>query len=305
LHTANHYYGHAHIFSDYTRLGFPPMIWGYLQHGWNLHDGFAVGTSFVPGVPLFVWSDAVLRRGWSLGRRDYAVIGAAWAYLLRLVAEGRSGRLKDWAPPQARSGTIFYPFHGWEAQEVLGDHHRMLDQLEEVEDGPLTVCLYWTEYRDATIRQVYEDRGCRVITHGMRGFQYRGTDPNFLWKQYQELRSHRRVVSNRMTSALLYGASVGCEVGLYGDPMLLTGEHSIYGGVERQRRNWPEFHQEFVPVDYARAVAEDELGLRHVREPAEILTLFRWSRPEWQLRKQKGWQQDQPQAVARAVRGRR
>jgi hypothetical protein len=282
LHTANHYYGHAHVFSDYTGLRFPPMIWGYLQHGWNLHDGFAVGTHFVPGAPLFVWSDSVLRRGWAMGQRNYAVIGSAWNYLFRLAEEGRYTRMPDpdWTPPEERRGAIFYPFHGWEAQEVLGDHHRMLDQLIEVEgEDDLTICLYWTEYRNEAIRRVYEERGCRVITHGMRGFAYKGTDRSFLWKQYAELRSHRRVVSNRMSSAILYGASVGCSVGVYGDPMVLSGEHSVYGGVERQQRRWPEVHQEFVPPDYMAALAAEELGLRHTREPAEILDLFRWSLP--------------------------
>src|SRR4051794_33953203 len=43
VHTANHYYGHAHLFADYVGIPFPIMLDGYLQHGWNLHDGFAVG----------------------------------------------------------------------------------------------------------------------------------------------------------------------------------------------------------------------------------------------------------------------
>lgn len=285
MHTANHYYGHAHVFADYVDIPFPPMIWGYLQHGWNMHDGFAVGTGFQPGAARLIWSDAVLRRGWGMGQRNYAVIGSAWSYLLELVEQGRTGdNLEDWTPPEERKGTIFYPFHGWEAQPIIGDHHRMLDQLREVEgDEDITVCLYWTEHRIPEIRQAYEERGCRVITHGMRGFAFRGTETRFLWKQYAELMSHRRVVSNRMSSAVLYGASVGCDVGVYGDPMLLSGEHSVYGGIERQRRNWPEFHQEFVPRHYADEVATEELGSRHVRTPAEIMDLFRWTRPAWQL----------------------
>ncbi|MFL6160198.1 MAG: hypothetical protein ACJ72D_29265 [Marmoricola sp.] len=275
MHTSNHFYGHAHIFSDYVGIPFPIMLDGYLQHGWNLHDGFAVGTEFVPGAKLFVWSESVMRRGWAMGLRNYHVIGSAWAYLLRL--QELEQRV---AEPTERAGTIFYPFHGWEGQEVTGDHQRMLDELREVEgDRPLTVCLYWVEHRNAAIREVYERAGCRVITHGMRGFGYQGTDINFLWKQYAELRSHERVVSNRLGSAILYGASVGCEVGVYGDPMILTNEDPVYGGIERQKRNWPELHQPFVPRGEVEPLAVEELGLRHVREPAEIMDLFSWSRP--------------------------
>lgn len=272
MHYANHYYGHAHILARYTGLGMPPMIWGYLQHGWNIHDGFAVGTEFLPGLRKFVWSDVVARRGWAMGRRDYHVIGSAWAYLLELQ--------RDDPLPEKREGTIFYPFHGWEGQKVLGDHRELLRTLQEVETGPLTVCLYWTEHREESIRRIYEEAGCRVITHGTRGFAYRNTTRRFLRNQLDELRAHERVVSNRLGSAILYGASVGCEVGVYGDPMVLENEHAVYGGLERQRRNWPELYGEQVDAEAAAEIAALELGIDEVREPEEIMELFGWTRPE-------------------------
>jgi hypothetical protein len=206
------------------------------------------------------------------------VIGSAWAYLLEMERRSPTTATAE------RAGTIFYPFHGWEGQEVVGDHRAMLRQLQEVEQGPLTVCLYWVEYENPEIRAVYEQAGCRVITHGNRGFAYMGTDQRFLRKQHAELLAHARVVSNRLSSAILYGASVGCGVGVYGDPMVLQGEDPVYGGVERQRRNWPELHQEVVPQRDVEALAHEELGIRHVREPAEILDLFRWTRPEGRRR---------------------
>jgi len=267
MHPANHFYGHAHIMADYAGLGQPFTMLGYLQHGWNLHDGFAVGTHFTPGVGLFVWTDSVMRRGWALGRRNYHPMGAAWCYLLELEPEPE---------PRPRHGTIFYPFHGWEGQEVVGDHARMLTRLREVEAGPLTVCLYWNEFENEAVRRVYEDGGCRVISHGERGYAYRGTDPQFLRRQLSELRSHQRVVSNRLSSAILYGASVGCEVGVYGDPMLLSGEHPAYGGIERMRRLWPELHQERVPQALAESFATEELGSRYLRGPDELRDLFGW-----------------------------
>jgi len=155
MHAANHFYGHAQVFAGYAGVEFPALIDGYLQHGWNLHDGLAVGTDVVPGTHLFVWSEAVARRGWAMGRRGYHVIGSAWAYLLASEA-GRDTASHE------RQGNIFYPFHGWEGQEVTGDHRLMLARLQEVETGPITVCLYWLEHREPAIRAVYEDAGCRV-----------------------------------------------------------------------------------------------------------------------------------------------
>jgi len=90
MHHANHFYGHAHILARYAELAEVPRIWGYLQHGWNVVDGYAVGTKFAPGFPKFVWSDAPRRRGWAMGRRDYQVVGSPWAYLLLLEEQDRS-----------------------------------------------------------------------------------------------------------------------------------------------------------------------------------------------------------------------
>lgn len=276
MHHANHFYGHAHIMARYAQLADVPRIWGYLQHGWNTHDGFAVGTAFTPGFPKFVWTESVLRRAWSLGLRDYIVVGAPWAYLLQME------RQEAWAAasPQ-REGTIVYPFHGWEQQNIVGSHDTYIRQLREMEgDVPITVCLYWNEYRDAAVRAEYEAAGMRVISHGYRGHLWKGTDARFLDKQLAEVRRHRRVVSNRLGSALLYGASTGAEIGVYGDPMILEAERAALGGMEKQRRLYPELHQPHVPMDYARALARVELGQDALLSRHELREVFGWQDAE-------------------------
>lgn len=272
MHHANHFYGHAAILARYCGLSEPRTIWGYLQHGWNTHDGFAVGTDFAPGYPKLVWSEAVSRRGWALGLRDYVVIGSAWAYLLLLE------RQAEWAgSAPEREGTIVYPFHGWEGQLIVGDHASYADEVRAREgDVPLTMCLYWNDYEKPAVRKAYEDKGFRVISHGRRGHMYVGGDTDFLDQQLVELRRHRRVVSNRMGSALLYGASVGAEIGVYGDPMVLQNDHAVLGGMARQQRLFPELHQDSVPQEVAAAVAARELGLANTLAPEELRHRLGW-----------------------------
>lgn len=271
MHHANHFYGHAHVMASYAGLNQVPPIQGFLQHGWNILDGFAPGTPFVEGYPKFVWSDGPMRRGWSMGRRGYQVIGSPWAYLLRL-------REAEVSAPRERVGTIFYPFHGWEGQEVVGDHQNLIRTIREVEgDEPVTICLYWNEYQIPSIREMYENRGFRVVCHGYRGLHWRNTDTRFLHKQLDELLRHRRVASNRLGSAIFYGASVGCEVGVYGDPMVLADENPAFGGVPRMARLWPDLLVEHVPQDVAEHHARVELGMDRLLEPGEIRRDFGWS----------------------------
>jgi hypothetical protein len=256
----------------FVGLADPPRIWGYLQHGWNMHDGFAVGTVFAPNYPKFVWSQACARRGWAAGLRRYKVVGSPWMYLLDL--EGQQAW--EAARPERR-GTIVYPFHGWEGQQVLGSHTAYVEQVKQVEgDVPITVCLHWNEFNNDKVRAQYEQAGVRVITHGERGYLWKDTDIGFLYKQLDEIRAHARVVSNRMTSAILYAATAGAEVGVYGDPMALESDHAILGGVGKPRRLWPRMHAEAVPLDYARLVAEEELGAAEMLHPLELTQTFGW-----------------------------
>jgi hypothetical protein len=272
VHHANHYYGHSHVLARWCGLdeSDPPRIAGYLQHGWNIGDGMAPDHEFVPGAPLFVWSERTRRRAWSLGRRQVYALGAPWAYLVAMEPD-------DGSP---RAGTIYYPFHGWEGQQVVGDHDSLIDEIQRVEDGPVTVCLYWQEFRSKRLRQRYERAGFRVICHGYRGGWWKDLDPAFLVRQLAEQRRHRRVASNRLCSAIFYGTLAGCEPAVYGDPMRLHRERSAFGGPDRITRQWGFLHGEQIDLPRARQAAIDELGADRLLSPPELRLRFRWPVPE-------------------------
>jgi hypothetical protein len=271
VHHANHFYGHAHIMARYCGLDAdnPPRMHGYMQHGWNIGDGMAPGMPYVTGSPLFLWSEQTRRRAWSVGRRNTVVTGAPWVYLLAMEPD----------PPPERAGTIFYPFHGWESQKVKGDHGELIDLIKEVETGPVTICLYWQEFHTTRIRRRYENAGFRVVCHGYRGHWWQNTDVRFLYNQLDELRRHRRVASNRVSSALWYGILAGCEPAVYGDPMVLAGEDPTFGGVARIRRQWPELHGTHVDPAVALELGHAELGTDYLASPSELRELFGWPTP--------------------------
>jgi hypothetical protein len=268
VHHANHYYGHSHVLARWCGLdeNDPPRIQGYLQHGWNIGDGMAPDHEYVPGAPLFLWSERTRRRAWSLGRRQTYTIGSPWAYLVEMEPD----------PGEPREGTIYYPFHGWEGQHVVGDHDALIAEIQRVEDGPVTVCLYWQEYRSKKLRDIYERAGFRVICHGYRGGWWKDLDPGFLVRQLAEQRRHRRVASNRLCSAVFYGILAGCEPAVYGDPMQLQGERSVFGGQQFIAQQWPYLLGPHVDVDRARRAAIDELGADRLLGPEELRLLFRW-----------------------------
>jgi len=259
----NHWYGHTRILARYCGLDQepPPRVAGHIQHGWTFVHGFGNGHRPGNGIGKFVWSDACRRRGWSRGWRDFYVLGAPWAYLLTMEPEQSA----------EREGTLWYPFHGWDTNDLQGDHARLIAQIREVEPGPVTVCLYWLEYRSRRIRRTYESAGFRVICHG-----HRDENSGFLTGQLRELRRHRRVASNRLTTAIFYGVSAGCEPAVYGDPMLMDGVDPNYEGKGRVPRLLPELHGTGIDLGTAREITAIELGLDHIAPPEEIREVFRW-----------------------------
>ena len=267
MHHANHFYGHAHVLAEYCGLDplDPPRIEGYVQHGWNVMDGLGYGTPYVSGRPIYVWSEQTRRRAWSMGRRQATVIGAPFAYLLDLVPP----------EPVEREGTIWYLFHGWEGQQVHGSHQRLIDEIIATEPGPVTFCLHMNEFNNVRIRRRYEAFG-RVICHGNRGIQWNGTDARFLHGQLAALRRHRRVASNRLSSAVFYGIAAGCEPAVYGDPMRLAGEDTSVA--DRIRRQWSELYGTDPDPVVATAVARDELGIDSLAGPAELRALLGWAK---------------------------
>lgn len=273
MHHHNHYYGQTHILARYCGLDdeFPPRLRGYLQHGWNVGCGWNPVHEFFDGAWRFVWSDGPRRRGHHLGRRNYHVIGAPWIYLMDM--EPTLGAV----PEEQRDGTLWFLFHGWEGGKIHGDHRRLVDEIKETEPGPVTFSLYYTEYQRPEVRRFYEKAGFDVVCFGNRGWNYEGTDRQFLYKQLAAFRKHKRVASNRLSTAILYGVSAGCQPAVYGDPMALEGENPLFGGNARIARLWPELLGKDIDVATAREITDVELGMPWKMSGAEMSILLDWS----------------------------
>ncbi|MFV0430433.1 MAG: hypothetical protein ACK5KO_13520 [Arachnia sp.] len=266
--SSNHWYGHAHALARYCGLASPPPIHGVVQHGWTFVHGFGAAHRPPRGHTKFVWSDECRRRGQLLGWRDYVTIGAPLCYL-------------DASTPDQthqREGTIWYPFHGTaDFETVNGDHRRLIDEIKATETGPVTMCLYYVEYDQPHIRQAYEDAGFRVICHGRRGAKWAGGTIDFLDNQLRELRSHERVASNRLSTAVFYGISLGCAPAIYGDPMDFVGVVDGFDGQSLMQAWWPELFGPDINPAHAWDIANLELGRDKMADPEELAHLLGWT----------------------------
>ena len=266
MYPANHYYGHAEIFHDYCGLTSPRPIRGFLVHGWTP----ALCLVIKPArhyLPKYVWSrrnlDTCQAAGWS----GVLPIGSPFLYLppsqSTVVPVGKT--------------LLAFPFHGWERARVASDYKQYADSLLNLEKdgfGPITVCMYWQEYEDAGLRNVFEGHGWDVVCNG-----HRDQNPTFLYQQRALLERHAYVTSNRVATATFYALACNRPFFLHGPAMGLQESRDLDGlEYDRwQREHFPQLTYEQFDGSCYRSLAEEELGQEFVHTPEELIDLFQWS----------------------------
>jgi hypothetical protein len=190
-------------------------------------------------------------------------VGSPFLYL------AQEARAAGWSPTTT-GRALWIPFHGTRLVKVRGDHAALAREAFERE-GPATVCLHVEDADDPAIVGAWSAAGHDLVTAGPR------RDPDFLARILNLVGSARRVVSNRLSTAVMYAAAVGKEVAVYGPPLAFTGDE--VRSVDQIRELWPEFHGESTATDQTSAAAEAELGAAHLLAPAALRAALGWDSP--------------------------
>jgi len=266
--TQNHFYGHTAALAAYAGLSRPRHVAGLIQHGWTTVPPIPVNFGDFPDVELngrrrlFVWSHG--SRAWDPAqspRRSFA-LGSPWAYLVSTDAAH-----KLLAGSQG-AGTLIMPLHSTRIVDVSGDQGSLAQAYLRTE-GPSTVCLHAEDLHKADIVGSWLDAGHRVVTAGPRH------DPDFLSRILALVLASDRVVANRLMTPVLYAASLGKDVAVYGDPLSISGAE--LRGQDAIRSLWPELHGHSLDPAVTTDLARTELGFQHVLEPVELRSALGWT----------------------------
>ncbi|HWJ97346.1 MAG TPA: hypothetical protein VNQ33_04245 [Acidimicrobiales bacterium] len=261
----NSFYGHRSVLAEAIGSDDPvPRYRAHVQHGWAPFSPVGHPERVVPSLRYLTWSGGDARTVRSQGIDGVEAVGAPFLYLRR--SKGLDGSAP--APRPGDGSMLVYPSHGWEREQMQGNHRRFVDEIRDRAEGPVTVCLYWIEFRQADLRQAYESAGFRVISHGTRD------DPGFLWRQLDELLRHDIVASNHLSTAVWYGGAVGRDLVRFGPEFTMYGEAYRQAWAAYQRRRWPELDERIVAGADAVAMAEAELGADCLRDQAELRGLL-------------------------------
>jgi hypothetical protein len=264
----NHFYGHTAALAGYAGLSRPRHVAGLIQHGWTTVPPLPVNFGDFPNVEkngtrrLFVWSHG--SRAWdpAVSPRASFPLGSPWAYLVSTPSARRA--LAD----NKGSGVLIVPLHSTRIIPVLGDQGSLARGYLRTE-GPCTVCLHAEDLQKPEIVDSWLEAGHRVVTAGPRH------DPDFLSRILALVLASERVVANRLMTPVLYAASVGRDVGVYGDPLSIPGAE--LHGQDAIRALWPELHGESLDRGVTTELARSELGFQHLLGPAELRSALGWN----------------------------
>ncbi|MCL1899333.1 MAG: hypothetical protein FWG11_02230, partial [Promicromonosporaceae bacterium] len=212
----------------------------------------------LPGTAKrLVWSHE--SRGFSPGDDGAAksvALGAPFAYLLATLGA---------RVPSLGSGTVVFPTHGAKAVALTMDDAEFAREVFSRE-GAATICLHADDLRDPAALAPWLDAGHQVVSCGRRG------DPQFILRALAILTGAGKIVSNQVTTAVMYGTSLGMDSEIYGPEAKFHGTSVL----DQIKGKWPEFFDASVPAEQRQAIARQELGFQHVLPAPELRALLGW-----------------------------
>ena len=200
------------------------------------------------------------------GKKNVFAIGAPWLYLSDVYPQ---------AINQNRSGVVAYPAHS-SSWSKLGDTSLEYANFLKDKYGSVTVVLHRYDYANTKVKQTYESVGHQVKTHGNGTPWEKEFDPMFLKNQRDLLSGFSVVVSNVMSTAVLYATSLGLKAEI-GGPV----DYSITNADDKASQTGDGLTDWNSMINQSPDLWKEELGLDCKKSPQELKEILGWgSKPK-------------------------
>lgn len=278
--SGNLMYGHYYVLRKYTNTRLPYRIPGRLAHGWSPVSGISGDLSKhgekEKQKKYFVGNSRNLERCEEYGYKNVTAIGVPFLYLPPVTTSD--------ANAEGSKSLLLFPIHASDSEPFVDPIRTYKKYVEEIEEllslfEPVTVCLYWVQYEDKEIVQLFEDKGIPVVTVG-----HRDNNPNFLINFQRLVDKYAYVSSNIFgTSAIYYSLYMRKKVFIYGSSNYAEEINHIRWET-RKLYNHDEFSKLYPELLWENFddkshywIGEQELGLEFKKTPSELREIFGWT----------------------------
>ena len=282
-------FGNREILVAANNLAADTFFMGLLQHGWYSSQALrpvpTVRKKDFSIYPIFTWSERQRNLLLELGYPRVHTIGSPWVHLLQachIDPEKSAGPLiKD--SPELSQGKklLFFPSHSVPGSQI--SHSANLDLLREISScNAITVCLFWLDFVDPSIRKYYEAFGCERHCVGFRGsaggetpWSPAGGRLTFLPNLFNLMLSHDLVAVEETATTFWYAASLK-------KPIIIvppSGDFTWWGNSTKS----PEHYKKIENSSFLEEVSTDlgSLATLEIIEVSEELRNFALSELGW------------------------
>ena len=258
----NNWYGHTFVLARYCGLkSLAPPIYGMLPHGWRPDYSPIVRPTF-SHAPLLVWNERHAEAASAAGVEHIVRVGAPFVYASHSIAGNFEGTASG-------KGTLCMPLHSVSRRHSIQNHGQLIAEVEESEDGPFAVALFYVDMSRREVTDPYHRAGWRIVSFGRRD------DNLFIYRVIAEMVRYRTVVSDHLSTATWYAAHLGKRVRVMGSPPAHPDLKE--SGLSVMSDRWPDIYGEGLEGEAAQMLANRELGASFALSPADLRNALGWS----------------------------
>lgn len=249
----NSWYGQRNILHKYLGQK-DKKIFAALQHGWiSQYLTVKHKKSFYPRI---VWSKKNISLSENSNNKKTIAIGSPFLYLCKFYKKKlKKGR-----------GTIIFLPHSTQDASVKFDHKKIIKSITKKFKRPLTVCLYYYDYKKENIIE-YKKKKLRVICCVKSR-----NDNEALYNLYDEINNHNHVVCGELNTALFYGMYLKKKTSvLYeGNLNFFSYDHIARKQMNMYKKNYPELFINYLKPKIGYELAKEELGHDMLKSKTEL-----------------------------------
>ena len=273
--TENQDYGNAAILAEYCGVSINCYFQGRLQHGWAPYS--ASESYYLNDYSrTFVWSKKSRDAANNLGWRNFYDIGAPWLYLQALLERDGWGTWSSLRHESSQHKELWvYGNHSDLAQGDIQPELRNFILRAKENLNPKTVLLQCRDYDTLRTHDPKILLGIDVLTLGQRTNSV--SAQSHLFRLYDLLREHKKLVIDWPSTLLLYAITMGCEIEFIKNDNLATAIQlaNKVDDFELEAILSTSFHSSGSLETYG----VTKLGKNSVKSPNELAKLIEWHSP--------------------------
>ncbi len=288
-------YGHREILINFAKLNAKSLIKGSVEHGWALDSGRGI-RKFTGGRYLYLsWSQARISRAGITDKTTLA-IGAPFIYAHKEVESPLEKFLSKYGSQESR--ILFFPTHGTEHIQQNPESQIALFR-EKYDPRDASVCLYWAEFINPAIYNLYKQAGFQIFCSGFSGqmehtglgYSARklagspiGGRPKFILNTIAILATHSKIVFGGLGTAVFYAGFMRKNIELLPDYLTTTylnmdSEHATSFEDNLEELRYVKYVADFMgcafnQIDYNstkfHSLADLELGLDDMKTQEKL-----------------------------------